>query len=127
MVFSLVNQFIHGQSHGLSVGLSNQDWDARRVKDLGVRPQTQEVQNPAVVAVASSHWITSVCWVENINPESLALAPMFLSQIKLELAALQKLDPLEVYAAALESLTLVEEGEEEDFEFEEEPDDACVT
>jgi hypothetical protein len=123
MVFSLVNQMFHNQS----AGLSNQDWDARRVKDLGIRPEKSEEQNPAIVAVASSHWLTAACWVEQIDPESLSLAPMFLSQIKLELAALHKLDPLEVYAAALESLTIVEEDEEEDYEYEEEQDDAGAT
>jgi hypothetical protein len=68
-----------------------------------------------------------VCWVEDINPESLSLAPALLSQVQLELTALDSLDPLEVYCAALESLALLEEEDEEDYEYEEELDDACVT
>jgi hypothetical protein len=123
MVFSLVNQIFHNPT----AGLSNQDWDARRVKELGSRPADKNEQSPAVVAVASSHWITAACWLEKIDPESLALTPMLLAQVKLELAALDKLDPLDTYAATLESLTLAEEEEEQDYEYEEEPEDDCVT
>lgn len=121
MVFSLVNQFLSRAP----VDFPGPDWDARRAQNLGIKPPAQEVQNPAAVAVASAHWLTAVCWVEGVEPESLALAPMLLSQVQMELETLRKLDPLEVYVAALESLTLVEE--EEEAEYEEEPSDASVT
>jgi hypothetical protein len=119
MVFSIVNQLLQREFSAPS----SQDWDTRRERDLGIKPSATTIENPIELAVAQSHWLTVTCYVEQIAPESLSLEPMLLAQVQQELTILNGFDPLEVYAASLEYLSM---ADEDDSDYEEELGDAGV-
>jgi hypothetical protein len=119
MVFSIVNRMFQTLSEPPSI----EEWDASRVKDLGIAGADEHEQEPVVEAVNGAHWLSVICYVEQIQPESLALEPALLAQIKLELRHFDQLDPLKVYAASIERLSEGEDGDDEDFEEDEEEDE----
>jgi hypothetical protein len=52
-------------------------------------------------AVQEMHWISIVCFLEQVNHDDLLLLPEVASRIGVELAQLRAYNPLEAYAAGL--------------------------
>lgn len=84
---------------------SADEWDALR---------TSSIQNAGGVCVGiiakarnvarAAHWIALACFIEEIDPQQLALHPDTLDRVRGNLAQLESLDRLDAYVAALESL-----------------------
>jgi hypothetical protein len=92
---------------------SADQWDAERALDLGIikgKHGEQNEPNKAVLAaIKKMHWISIVCFLERVNPLDLALISGLHERVLGELSKLQSCEPLEVYAAGLESFFCREE------------------
>jgi hypothetical protein len=85
---------------------SVEDWNAVRT-DLLAPTQRSKTQHDGVPSlIASCHWLTLVCFIEHIDPESLALAPELLTRVRDERMALRECDPLVCYWAVLDRLSM---------------------
>lgn len=92
---------------------SADQWDAERALDLGIikgkHGEQNEASNAGLAAIKKMHWISIVCFLELVNPRDLALISGLHERVADELSQLQSWDPLEVYAAGLESFFYREE------------------
>ena len=72
--------------------------DTRRERVMD--PDTQNAQELRNL-VKRAHWLSVVCFMEQVNPESLCLAPSLLETVEDELQQFSEFESLAVYASAL--------------------------
>lgn len=91
---------------------SADEWDASRAIDFGIVAGAHDEREHAVSnvtkAVRQMHWLSLVCFVEQVNPADLLLVPEVHGRVAIEVAQLRGYDPLEAYAASLEVLCVDE-------------------
>jgi hypothetical protein len=87
---------------------SAEEWDAARAIDFGIvaqaRHEREDPTSDITKAVRQMHWLSLVCFVEQVNPADLLLAPDVNGRVAIEVAQLRGYDPLEAYAVSLEIL-----------------------
>lgn len=66
--------------------------------------QRGERTSIVVRAIQEMHWISIVCFLEQVSHADLKLTPQIASRIGAELDQLRRYEPLEAYAAALDYL-----------------------
>lgn len=90
-----------------------EEWDAARVVEFGIgqgAPGKQEKPGSIVErAVQGMHWISIVCFMEQLNHADLLLLADVASRVSAEVAQLRGYDPLEAYAAGLVYLSAGEQ------------------
>lgn len=97
-----------GDSHSMD------SWEATRSLTRFSKSNAANNAVQSVVVPKDLSWISMACFIEGIEPASLALAPSTLENVHREVAALRGLPALEVYAECLERLSQSDEGDEED-------------
>jgi hypothetical protein len=92
---------------------SAEQWNAGRALDLAIVKdklgERRETYSAVLNTVKKMQWLSVVCFLEQVNPQGLALIPGLNERVLSELSQLQSYDPLEAYAACLESLIMGEE------------------
>lgn len=89
------------------------EWDAARVRKFGIgQDATVKQERPAILleqALQEMHWISIVCFLQEMDHINLKLTSELASRVGLELAKLRKYDPLEAYVAGLVHLCIGEQ------------------
>lgn len=89
--------------------LSADEWDAARTLELGIAPggQQERLQPHEALThtVQQMHWVSLVCFLEQLDPAVLLLAPDLGGRVTIELAQLRGHDPLEAYAVSVAVLS----------------------
>jgi hypothetical protein len=93
-----------------------EEWDAARVLEFGIGQgalgKQQEPGSAVERAVQGMHWISIVCFMEQLNHADLLLLPDVAIRVSAEVAQLRGYDPLEAYAAGLVHLCAGEQTDE---------------
>jgi hypothetical protein len=93
---------------------SADEWDAARAIDFGIIggsvDSAEDISDAVTRAVQEMHWLSIICFLEQVNPSDLVLLPDVAGRVSIELTQLRGYDPLEAYAAGLEVLCSVKAG-----------------
>ncbi len=90
-------------------GVSNFDWNKTRSERVF---DEQEAQRQALVATANRvHWLSAVCYVEQVEPQALRLTPKLHERVVGELQELAEFDGFATYAELLTRFDRVKDSE----------------
>lgn len=88
------------------MGSRVEEWNAARERSVPKPSINSQNGNATHPVVATVNWLSLVCFVEDIDPETLGLEPSKAKQLAQEVATLRdNEDRLAVYAAAVEHLS----------------------
>ncbi|MEY4700830.1 MAG: hypothetical protein RL326_1017 [Pseudomonadota bacterium] len=97
---------------------SERDWEERRSR----QQRTSEPKAPSVALLADISWLSMVCFVEGIVPDTLGLSEELTCKVRADLETLEGHDTLEMYWSCLNRLRRIgapdqrEEGDASDSE-----------
>lgn len=94
-----LSKFIRRLSTTKHRGVSPTKWNDTRGERV-MDPDTRSAQELGKL-VRRAHWLSVVCFMEQVDPESLCLAPSLLETIEDELQQFSEFESLAVYASAL--------------------------
>jgi len=86
------------------------EWDAARVVEFGIvsssGAKSSADQNSLAIAVSEMHWLSLVCFIEQLDPTDLLLRQDLAPRVAVELAQLRAFNSLAAYAVCLERLCI---------------------
>jgi hypothetical protein len=89
--------------------VSNYEWNQSRSERVF---DEQEVQRKALVATANRvHWLSAVCYLEQVEPQALRLTPELHERVLEEIEELGEFDGFAVYAELLTRFDRAKESE----------------
>jgi hypothetical protein len=97
MVFSRIKSRVHPSTPDC--------WDSKRAGQLHARQSAQASELSLLEQIKRQHRLSLVCFLEQIDPAILSLAPELLTRVQSELEFLGQLEPLTAYAVVLERLS----------------------
>jgi hypothetical protein len=81
------------------------EWDCARASLIQSPATEQTAEQTVFDAVKTLHRLSLACFLEQIDPVELSLAPELLTKVCSELDCLQQFEPLSAYAAALDRIS----------------------
>ena len=78
------------------------DWDSTRKDKISKEYRVSSSRDDVKSLVDAQHWLSVVCFMEGVDPKLLLLSPELAGRVDQELQLLKALDPLDVYASALQ-------------------------
>ena len=94
-------------------GVSADEWDASRAQQVAAFFEQKDRDAVARDPLGGVHWIAMVCFVEEIDPETLPLGNRDKAEVLSGLERIGAIGALEAYAACLEKLSLCDDDRDE--------------